>query len=220
MCEKIALFDFCETLVNFQTADAFVRYAYKNINNKELSCSNLVDGLLSFLDGITGYRFSLHKRYLLRNLRGVSADQIAECACSYYNTIVKRNFIPEMLNVLRKCLSEGFSIVLISGGYDVYLKLFADEFHLKTIIATKIQYKNNICTGRIDGKDCLAHNKVALLNKLYNRNDIYAVAYSDSITDKPLLEWANIGYVISKNNSQVWARDYNFKEIIWEEKSN
>ena len=41
-----------------------------------------------------------------------------------------------------------------------------------------------------------------------------SVAYSDSITDLPLLTLVKNGFVVSKKHSQNWARTNKLREII------
>lgn len=217
---KIAFFDFCETLVNFQTADEFVRFTYKKVYNRELEINKFYAKILFFLDGITRYRFSLNKRAVLRKLKGLTYHQIDTCAKIYYDEVIKPNFIQKLIDVLNKKKVEGYNIVIVSGGYNVYLKYFAKEFYVTDVISTRIGFRNEICTGKFDGIDCLNFNKVSLLDKIYNSIELYSEAYSDSITDIPFLKWANEGYVVSRNYQQSWNNKYKFKEIVWEEKRN
>ena len=115
---------------------------------------------------------------------------------------------------------SGYNIYIVSGGYDIYLKHFASEFCVDAIFSTKIEFKDNICTGKFDGVDCMDQNKVICLNKFFVREEVESIAYSDSITDLPMLLWANHQYVISKNTSQAWAKSNNLKEIIWDSSKN
>ena len=41
-----------------------------------------------------------------------------------------------------------------------------------------------------------------------------SIAYSDSISDLPLLQWADEGVVVSRHKSQAWAKTYGFTEIV------
>ena len=72
-------------------------------------------------------------------------------------------------------------------------------------------------TGFFLGKDCLFQQKVVLIEKYIKDNHLKfseTIAYSDSKTDLPLLQWADEAIVVSKNESQAWASSYGFKEII------
>jgi phosphoserine phosphatase len=107
--------------------------------------------------------------------------------------------------------------VIASGGYLPYIKVFSQKHKIKHSFATQIDIKDKKITGQFNGKDCLYNQKVILIEEFLNANPIkYAssVAYSDSITDLPLLQWADEGVVVSKHKSQDWAAKNNLKEII------
>lgn len=217
---KYSFFDFCETIANFQTADAFVLYSYKLLTGKALNTRSFTFKVVHLLDRITMWRYNLNKRYLLYHLKNFTRSEIENCAESYYSTVIKNSFIPDVMNILIRQREKGYRIVLVSGGYDVYLRYFAKEFGVSDVISTRIKFSHNICQGSFWGVDCLGDNKVKLLNHYYPTANKCSEAYSDSKSDLPFLKWVSLGYVISKNKSQNWANENHLKEIIWTEKQN
>lgn len=221
---RVALFDFCETLVNFQTADAYVDFVREKLNDKRMYMMESMQKLLNTLkviqiaEKITRYRYSINKRIKLIQLKGHSYAQLQELAKDYYQERITPNLIPDMLNKMFELKKEGYSILLVSGGYDIYLRYFMEEYNLSGLISTRIGFKENICTGRFDGLDCLREGKTELLNLYFESKPQYSVAFSDSVTDLPFLKWVNDGYVVSRNTTQNWAIDNHLKEIIWTEK--
>ena len=217
---KIAFFDFCETIANFQTADAFVDFVryqtqskrMQNLENLRNWCISL--HIFSIINRLTKGKYPLYKSTKLYQLKGFPKEVLEKYAERYYNEVVRQNFINKILDILVKKRTEGFEIVLVSGGYDIYLKYFAKEFGVSNIISSHISFKNEICTGTLRGLDCLNKNKVILLNEQYKKEDIISEAYSDSISDIPFLSWVNSGYVVSKKEKQNWVNN-KFKEIIW-----
>jgi HAD superfamily phosphoserine phosphatase-like hydrolase len=219
--DRVALFDFCETLANFQTADAYVDYVRYRLNDERMLrlerlqiCLRKIK-LIQLLDKITRYRYSINKRIKLWQLKGHQLSELDELAKGYYMEKIRPNLIPDMVEKLLDLKSSNYSILLVSGGYDIYLRCFADEYELNGVISTKIGFKNNVCTGRFDGYDCLRDGKVKLLNKYYLSKPKYSCGFSDSSSDIPFLRWVNDGFVVSRNNHQEWSSQNNFKEIIW-----
>ena len=218
---KIAFFDFCETLANFQTADAYVDYVREQTQSKRmLKLERFRDWgikirIFWLIDKLTRGRYSIYKMSKLYQLKGFGRDELEQYAIRYYQEVIRPNFITKMVDILRQKKSEGYEIVLVSGGYDIYLKYFAKEFCVNNVISSRIMFNGNICSGLLWGIDCINENKVILLNKQYKREELVSEAYSDSISDKPFLSWVNTGYVISKNKSQKWAINTKYKEIIW-----
>ena len=220
--EKVALFDFCETLVNFQTADAFVNYVREvkqlNIMHRKEKLQKLLRSirLIQIVERLTGWRYSINKRIKLWQLKGLQCQELESLAFQYYQVKVKQNLIQELNKKLKMLKDDGYAIYLVSGGYDIYLKFFVEEFKLDGMISSRIKMKNGYCTGEMNGLDCLRNNKVYLLDKFFKEKPKYSIAFSDSITDIPLLQWANRGYVVSHKKHQLWSNEYNLEEIIWD----
>lgn len=218
---KVAFFDFCETLANFQTADAYVDFVREHIGTKRMYRLERVlyffykFRFLQILDRLTCRRFSLNKKFKLFQLKGIGLSTLDEMAYLYYMQMIKPNLIGELIETLKRYHNSGYLIILVSGGYHIYLKYFAQEYPVDEIISTKIQFKNGVCTGKLDGLDCLGKNKILLLNIRFRENSAESVAFSDSITDLPFLKWVKKGFVVSKKEHQNWVDKYNLKEIIW-----
>lgn len=215
--ERVALFDFCETLVNFQTVD-YVREIKQTKSMLSKECVQTLlrkVKLISLLEKITKGKYSINKRIKLWQLKGIDNNELRALAYSFYLNKIKPNFIPELNKILKDLQKENYKIYIVSGGYDIYLNFFITEFELDGIISSHVEIVNGFSTGRMSGLDCLRTNKTILLNQYFKVKPKYSVAFSDSITDLPLLQWVDKGYVISKNKHQVWSEKYNLEEIIW-----
>lgn len=218
---KVALFDFCETLVSFQTADAFVDYVREKLNDARMYKLERMQNslrrlkIIQIIEKITRYRFSINKRVKLWQLKGHDFAELQELAREYYRERIKPNIIPDILEEMLELKSHDYSVMLVSGGYDLYLKYFVDEYALSGVISTKIGFDNNVCTGKFDGIDCLGEGKIKLLNLYYPSKPQYSVAFSDSISDLPFLKWVDQGFVISCSKHQSWSKNNDLKEIIW-----
>ena len=218
---KVALFDFCETIANFQTADAYVDFVRERMNDSRMCKLEKVQRFLrtikviQIIEKLTKYRFSINKRIKLWQLRGRNLLELQALAKEYYEERIKPNFIPEIIERLFDLKGQGYSIYLVSGGYDIYLHYFAEEKDLSGVISTKVGFKGNVCTGKFDGIDCLRDGKIILLNQYFPSKPTFSVAFSDSISDLPFLKWVDEGYVISRDKHQEWSTKNNLKEIIW-----
>ncbi len=217
---KVALFDFCETLVNFQTADAFVDFVRSKENNKRMifleKIKKIHDGcrIANIVEYLLMGENSISKRLKLLQLRGFHKDRLLLYAKEYYESMIKKNNISLVVDQLKK-LKEEYRVYLVSGGYDIYLQFFVEDFKLDGMISTKIQFENGICTGRFEGIDCMRNNKVLLLNNYFPCRPQNVIAFSDSKSDVPLLSWADKGVVVSKGKGQIWVGSYGFDELIW-----
>ena len=219
--EKIAFFDFCETLVDFQTADAFVHFVRQNHGTQKMYRRHKIYTLLKksyillVIDRIL--HCSANKKVILWQLKGQSLSDLETFAEEYYYLKLVNHKIDAVVDKMKALQSDGYRTVLVSGGYDIYLKVFAKNNKVNTsdIISTKIGFKNGRCTGRIEGIDCMGKNKIKLIERMFNKQDILSVSLSDSKSDLPLLLWTNDCYVVSHKKKQKWAVDNKLKEIIW-----
>ena len=218
---RVALFDFCETLVNFQTADSYVYYVLEKSKSKfSQRWIKFYDFLkkckiIFLLEYFSRWRYSINKRMILMSLKGFKETELQALACSYYYDRIRPNFINTVLGTLKQKKTDGYRVYIVSGGYDIYLKYFVEEFELDGLLSTRIAFKNGECLGRFDGKDCLSQQKIKYLNEVLIQKPDYSESYSDSISDLPLLTWTTEGFVISKYQSQKWALDNKLNEIIW-----
>lgn len=223
MPEKIALFDFCETLANFQTGDAFVNYVSKNYPIRVNIFRNIIRRILHKTKVIYAIerihpKLSFNKRLVLWQLRGYELGIVEDAAKEYYENVVKPNLIPETIGKMIELQNEGWRILIVSAGYEVYLKYFCNDFNIaiEDLIAVKIKFnKRNICLGKFDGGDRL-WDKVEVLTARFKGRKIQSIAISDGHSDLPMLKWADEGIVVRKRNKTSWNKNNNFKELIWD----
>jgi len=222
---KFAFFDFCETLVNFQTADAFVDYIRSVKNSFYMRFLEIVLNVLKKIRIIAALnkllpRSTIGKRIKLLQLRGLEYDELNKLAESYYRKLIRPGFIKPVITEMQKLKEQGYEICLVSAGYSTYLKYFAAEFQINHLIATEIKFNNSgkICKGSISGKDCIGIEKVHRLNSYFEVQDVNyheSISFSDSITDLPMLILTGKSIVVSRVRSQSWSQKNKFEEIIW-----
>lgn len=217
--QKIALFDFCETIANFQTADAFVKFVVTDLNyrsdrmywlQKTLEKSK-VSSLLFKLG------FNCNKFLLLRQIKGLSKDIIIKEGQKYYDQIVSPNLIPEVITEIRRLQDEGYSLYIVSGGYDVYLHFFVEEYKFDGIICSSLRFTDGIFTGKLSKADCMGREKVRQLQDFFNCDDlkeIESVSYSDSISDLPLLSFSRNAVVVARRDNS-WRKKNHFNILLW-----
>ena len=219
---KLVIFDFCETLVNFQTADAFIDYIIEKEGYRKYHWIHKLDifltknKLISLINKIAP-EYNPSKRIKLYQIKNLEKEKVEKYAYLFFENKIKTNLIEPLYELFLSHIDNKDHVLIISGGYSPYIKLFAETHKINGFFATELAFSSKKFTGFFKGKDCLFKQKVVLLKKYLESNKINytsSVAYSDSITDLPLLCWVDEPVVISKNKSQLWAVKYGFKEII------
>jgi HAD superfamily hydrolase (TIGR01490 family) len=220
--KTLVVFDFCETLVDFQSADRFIQFVLKDESSFWSVFSKIINKLFytckiySVFNKINP-KLNLSKRIILFGLRGVSEQKISESANHYLQEVILPNLNSDIVNYLQSHKVNGDILLLSSGGYHPYLELFKGYFTFDYLMCSKIELKNKKATGFLDGTDCMYEHKLTLLNNLIHKHQIKynkIITYTDSITDKPLLKFSDIGYVVSYNAKRDWVEKEEFKEII------
>lgn len=222
---KVAFFDFCETIVNFQTANAFIDYVRKYDGTFYMKLLNFFYILLSKLRvfAIANKIIpsnSYSKKIKLLQLKGFTYERLDNLAESYYAEKLSTSLISPVMKEMENLGNQGFEICIVSAGYSIYLKYFALHHGIKHIIGTELDFKEgkNICRGRIRGKDCINDEKPFRIKSYFEKEKVdylNSIAFSDSISDLPMLKMVGNGVVISKDVSRQWSIKHQLREIIW-----
>lgn len=213
--KKLALFDFCDTLITFQSADMFVEYV---LHNKP-SCkrSKVLDFFKVGYDALPVHPWNIGKQLLLRQLRGFKEKEIDISAGNFYKEIILSNIKRNVYKKLKEHQIQGYTTVIISGGYTPYLKYFTKENMIDHCIATDIGFDGGVCTGKIRGLDCMNINKIKKLKEVIDLNEFdlrESFVYSDSKSDLPLFRLVGNAVVVTDNPNQNWITKNNFKMLI------
>ena len=112
MKNKIALFDFCDTLVDFQTGDAFIDFIRENTDKRR---AIIIEKFRLFLIRIKFFsvlnRFlpnnNWHKRLKLFQLKGITKNEIEHLSLLYYTKRIKPHLITKIIQELQQYKEKG-----------------------------------------------------------------------------------------------------------------
>jgi HAD superfamily phosphoserine phosphatase-like hydrolase len=219
MLRNLVIFDFCETLVDIQSADRFVGYTLLKSGSRVRIF--YYRHFMVFLRRI--YLFALlgkifpkgncEKRFVLFSLAGLKLSFIEDCGKSFFETVLLDTYNKRVIDRLHEHKRQQDIILISSGGYDVYLNYFCDSQEIEFLNSTQIGSVFGLCSGTIKGRDCMFEEKVRQVKDLVIRNNlVYAscIAYSDSFSDLPLLSWADKAFVVSKSY-RTWINSNKFE---------
>ena len=209
---KIALYDFCDTIVSFQTANPFVLFVLNKMERGKLFLKIIS---LKCVNGFLSKHWRVEKAILLYQLKGIEYIKLKELAGEYYKEMIYSHLHHPVLNNIDKLKKEGYKIYVVSGGYKIYIEYFVKQFGLDGVIANELQEKKGLFTGRLQQKDCMGEAKLERIKSYFSEcifDDVICV--SDSISDLPMLRWGNKGIVISKTAHRKWPDEYGFDQIV------
>lgn len=217
--KRLVIFDFCGTLISFQTADRYVGFCIKRLQkNKAVQRRHRLIRLMDRLRIFKIYNRiypanNWRKRMILWQLKGVAYQQCDQLAHEYFEEELLPNIVVPVVEKLKEHLGKKDRVVILSGGYDIYIRHFAAHFGVQEMISSKIAFADNMCLGKMEGKDCMRANKVEYLRPLLK--GATTICYTDSISDLPILELVDQPIVVSKQIAQTWANERNYQQIIW-----
>lgn len=213
--DKIALFDFCGTLVDFQSGNPYISFVVKNKNSVVLNFKDAIRELKLRTYRCFNKNYPDKKGYLML-LKGLDKKELERYAFDYYIREVRPRLYRNVIEKMQTLKSEGRRVYVVSAGYDIYLKYFVQEFCLDGLMATKIKFDDkDICLGRYDGRDCIGHEKVHVIKKYFKKEPFSTyniVGFSDAPVDIPMLNLCQEKYIVTPNE-QAWIQKNNYKMI-------
>ena len=186
---KIALFDFDGTITTDDSLIKFIRFYVGDIK-AALRMLLLSPMLFAYkLNFIPNYKA---KQWMLSYFfKGIDEKQFLKVAEEYSLNHINTQLRPQAMEKIAWHQEQGHKIVVVSASVEYWLKPWCDKNDLD-LIATKIEIKNGLLTGKFLTKNCYGIEKVNRVKEAYNMNDYdYIYAYGDSRGDKELLELAN-----------------------------
>ena len=202
--KNLALLDFDGTITTHETMPDFVR---RSVSRRRLFLGQFVLAPL-----VIGYRLGLVSGVLIRRAivrfgyRGVPVATLELAGQDF-----ALNYLP---NVLREeamqCIAwhkaQGHTVVVVSGGLDVYLLPWC-EAHGLDLICSSLQHHQGVLTGRYSGQQCVLAEKARQVQERYDLSSYTTIyAYGDTpedrdllrLADKPYYRWQDVGAVAAR----------------------
>jgi len=129
------------------------------------------------------------ERLLSRCVRGVPEEEAARVAASYAPTIALRD---DVVAMLRGHVDAGSVVVLVSASPSLYVREAATLLGATDVVATDLEARDGVLTGRYATPNCRAEEKGRRLQAwLSTRGDVELYAYGNSVDDEPMLALAD-----------------------------
>lgn len=184
---RIAIFDVDHTITHRSTGRRFAQYGRSA-------------GLFRLRDLITlplfyaRYRLgrmdpdSLYREFA--PLRGKTEAEIERVAEGCFQRFVRHDIYPQAVDLVQRHIDDGDTVVLASTSLDVLVSRVARHLRVQSVIASRLEYKDGLSTGRTDGPPCFGREKRRRALSYIESAGLTpedAIFYSDSIHDLPLL---------------------------------
>lgn len=210
--KRLAIFDYCDTLFQGQSLQLFLEF----LQQQPISplWKRRLSGSLNRWIRHSG----TYKRMALWPLAGVDQQSIAQAGKAFFEQRLWPNHHESMLASLKDHATQGDEVVIVSGGLTEYLQYLPTVLPVQRVVASRLEYGNNRCLGRLHMPECLGQAKVQYLQEAYDLNH-YALdqssAYGDSPSDIPLLDLVGNPVVVGKNTTPPnWLKKhYQYRQL-------
>ena len=198
--EKLAIFDIDYTITRKETLMEFFKYLVsKDIKNIKFLPRALYSGLMY---GIKVYDEKRVKECFLKFIENIKEKELEILTKSFYDERLSTILYEDAVNMIKKLKNEGYMVILISASPEFYIKEFYAIKEVDLIIGTKFIFENGKFVRKMSGNNCKGEEKVKRLEKVLKEKNIKAdfknsYMFSDSLSDKPLLDLVGNPYLIN-----------------------
>ncbi len=189
---NLALFDFDGTITSREMFPDFVRSA--------ITPSRLAWGRIVLAPIIAGYKLGLVSGTTVRasivrvGFRGQSQIRIAQAGERFARDVLPGVLRPHAMERIRWHRQRGDTVVVVSGGFDLYLTCWCRQ-HGLALLCSALEARDGVLTGRYRGAQCVGAEKTRRIRERYNVGDYPEVyAYGDTSEDADMLALASRKY--------------------------
>lgn len=189
---SLAFYDFDGTLVssNVVTRYAFFAKSHPSKLDAVWRYGKVVAGVPLWL-GLDAISRRLFNEVFFRQYRGLRHDWLVSQADALFDEEIRPKVFAGTARLLDDDRARGYRLVLVSGGFDFDLAPFVREFGFDDLISNRLEFHNGVATGRVIDPLLAEAEKVNAIRRYcaeYNVDAARAKAYSDSLSDLPMLE--------------------------------
>lgn len=198
--EKLAIFDIDYTITRKETLMEFFKYLVsKDIKNIKFLPRALYSGLMY---GVKVYDERRVKECFLKFIENIDEAELAKLTKSFYDERISKILYKDAVDMIKKLKKEGYMVILISASPEFYVKEFYAIKEVDLIIGTKFTFEGGKFIRKMHGNNCKGEEKVRRLNEVLKEKNIKvdfknSYMFSDSLSDKPLLDLVGNPYLIN-----------------------
>ena len=209
---KLVLFDLDDTLFDGDTEGEWVKFMDQN---GFITDNHFFDRMAVFTDSYRRGELDVieYSEFLLSPLKGKKLSELKESIKIFSADVVSRLTDEVTTKLLKR--HTGDIKILTSGSLSFLVKDIANHFDIEDSFGTDPEYMGDLFTGKIAGVPNFSEEKVRRIkNWMESRQFENIYAYSDSIHDLPLLQFADISTAVnpdkklrSEAEKRAWSID-------------
>jgi len=193
----IAIFDLDGTLTKKDTYIPFLLSILKKRPERLIHTLGLPFFMLFYFIKVLNNN-ELKEIFLYKVLSEMEIGEVAFISSKFVENLLKKGMNPLGVKLLNMHQNNRDRIIIATASFDIYVNSIAKRLGVHELICTRAETKNGRYTGKIDGLNCYGEEKLIKI-KQYLGELLQAriIAYSDHLSDFPMLKFANEGYLVT-----------------------
>ncbi len=197
---KLALFDLDHTLLNTDSDHSWGEFLVNEglvdpVHHRQMNDKFYEDYKAGQLDPYA------YNEFVFGFLTQHDNDYLTELHQLFMQKVIRPQMRPKGFDAIKKHQDLGHTIVGITATSDFITAPIFREFGITEILATNAEVADGKYTGKVAGLACYQKGKLTRLDAwLEGRNVSESWAYSDSINDRFLLEYATHAIAVNPDD--------------------
>lgn len=189
---RCAFYDLDGTLVASNVVTQYAYYA-RSLPSRPRALARFAKLLLSVplwltLDAVSRRAFNA---VFYREYRGLKREWLEQEAAGLFEAVFRPAMHEGAADLVARDRAAGFRTVLVTGSLDFALPPLIRHFGFDHVIANSLVFEDGVATGKLAPPLIAGREKVEAIQQLcreYNVDAGQSKAYSDSLSDLPMLE--------------------------------
>jgi len=200
--KTIAFFDFDGTIIKGDSMLLFTR-----------ECCGRWDvmiGLIAILPKLISIKlgsnkfFGLKEKFFKHTIKGKKRSELEQCGESI-SPKLEDNIWPLIKDRLQWHIDKKHEVIIVSASAEIWLKTWAEQNGFG-LISSKLEFKEDIFSGKLSTPNCKGEEKVRRIQESYNLSEYDEIyAYGDTRSDIPMLKLADHPYWISRGKMSPFS---------------
>ena len=155
--------------------------------------------------------------FALKNFKGKTTASVSKTMEEFIAEIISPLYFKNSKNLIGMLQNQGYRVILLSSAVEIIVQAIAKDLNVSEYICTKVETKNGVYTGEVEGTQVYGEQKkVYLQNFLSKINTSFdqVTVIADHYSDIPLLESAKLALIANPDKKMLtWAQKNNLPVI-------
>ncbi len=189
--KNVVVYDLNKTLYRKSSKDEFFKFVSFRQGSRLLNIAQIA--FLKILGSMRLIDITTFKENFFSYLNHIDPDTVSRYAEEYWSIEYPFYFNSELLYRMSKEIENGYDVLIITGGLEIYTRPLLDLLPVKALLGTLTKYSDG--KHEIQGKACKDEEKWIRLQKYYEDQPFKLIrAYSDD--KEVILEKADEGFLV------------------------